>query len=75
MAKYKILTPNPQYNGVTEGLGFVNGVAETDSEILKNVLVNNYGYNVETQKQKAEVKETPKQAPTKAATTRKTSGK
>lgn len=47
MAKYKIKTPNDRYNGVTEGVAFVNGVGETDDENVKNVLVNDYGYEPE----------------------------
>jgi hypothetical protein len=46
--KYKILTPNKQYNGVTEGVAFANGVGHTDNESIKNVLVNDYGYSCET---------------------------
>jgi hypothetical protein len=41
---FTIKTPNPNYNGVTEGVTFVNGVAEVADEITRNVLVNNYGY-------------------------------
>ncbi len=58
--KFKIVTPNEQYNGVTEGLAFANGVAHTEDENLKNVLVNNYGYKYEA---KAEAK--PKKASSK----------
>lgn len=53
--KYKIITPNERYNGVTEGIPFANGVGYTDDEQLKNVLVNDYGY-------KAEEQEAPKKA-------------
>jgi hypothetical protein len=59
--RYKILTPNPNYNGVTEGVAFANGVGYTDSEAIKNVLVNDYGYSYEELKVEAEEK--PKQAP------------
>jgi hypothetical protein len=45
--KFKILTPNKQYNGVTEGVAFAAGVGFTDDEALKNVLVNDYGYKCE----------------------------
>lgn len=55
--KYKILTPNKQYDGVTEGVAFAAGVGYTDDENIKNKLVNNYGYACE---EKAEAK---KQAP------------
>jgi hypothetical protein len=59
--RYKILTPNPNYNGVTEGVAFANGVGYTDSEAIKNVLVNDYGYSYEDMKSEAEEK--PKQSP------------
>jgi hypothetical protein len=45
--KYKIITPNPLYNGVTEGVPFASGVGHTDNENVKNSLVNNYGYRCE----------------------------
>jgi hypothetical protein len=48
--KYKILTPNTQYNGVTEGVPFASGVGYTDDENVKNKLVNNYGYSYEEEK-------------------------
>jgi hypothetical protein len=51
--KFKILTPNDQYNGVTEGVPFAAGVGYTDDENVKNSLVNNYGYKCE---EKAEEK-------------------
>jgi hypothetical protein len=57
--KYKILTPNEQYNGVTEGVAFAAGVGYTDDEDIKNVLVNNYGYKCE-----APAEEKPKKATT-----------
>ena len=59
--KYKILTPNAQYNGVTEGVAFANGVGHTDSEAIKNVLVNDYGYKAEAQEEK------PKKASSKSS--------
>lgn len=43
--KYVIETPNKQYTGVTEGVAFVDGRAIVEDEVLKNVLVNNYGYS------------------------------
>ena len=55
--KYKITTPNPQYNGVTEGVPFADGVGHTDDENVKNSLVNNYGYSV--------AEDAPKKAPAK----------
>lgn len=45
--KFKILTPNEQYDGVTEGVAFAAGVGYTDDENVKNQLVNNYGYKCE----------------------------
>lgn len=47
--KYKIITPNAIYNGVTEGVPFANGVGHTDNEATKNILVNDYGYKVEAE--------------------------
>jgi hypothetical protein len=63
--KYKILTPNTQYNGVTEGVAFADGVGHTDDENIKNKLVNNYGYSCEEKKAPAEEK--PKKATTKTS--------
>lgn len=60
--KYKILTPNEQYNGVTEGVAFANGVGHTDSETIKNVLVNDYGYSCEVAKPKTQTEAKPKKA-------------
>jgi len=57
--KYKILTPNEQYNGVTEGVAFAAGVGYTDDENVKNVLVNDYKYSVEEQSTK-KTEATPK---------------
>ncbi|MEI2356062.1 hypothetical protein [Mesobacillus zeae] len=51
--KYKILTPNEQYEGVTEGIPFAAGVGYTDDKNVKDSLVNNYGYKCE---EKAEEK-------------------
>ncbi|MGM0904259.1 MAG: hypothetical protein ACQEXB_24545 [Bacillota bacterium] len=56
--KYKIITPNPLYNGVTEGVPFASGVGHTDDENVKNSLVNNYGYKCEPTK--SEEKPKPK---------------
>ncbi|MEH7521692.1 hypothetical protein V7149_00195 [Bacillus sp. JJ1503] len=66
--KYKILTPNEQYNGVTEGVPFAVGVGYTDNEAIKNVLVNDYGY-------KCEEKEAVKPKTQTEAKPKKTSGK
>lgn len=54
--KYTIKTPNKNYNGVTYGISFVDGVATTDDEKVKNVLVNDFGYSVEITEDKKEVK-------------------
>ena len=62
--KFKILTPNEQYDGVTEGVAFAAGVGYTDDEHVKNKLVNNYGYKCECK----EAEEKPKKGA-------KTSGK
>jgi hypothetical protein len=53
---YIIKTPNEKYNGVTEGVPFVNGVAKVDDKIVRDVLVNNYGYIDATKEAKAEEK-------------------
>ncbi|AUM66379.1 hypothetical protein C0R09_18665 [Brevibacillus laterosporus] len=45
---YTIKTPNDKYNGITEGVPFVNGVAEVKDVVTRDVLVNNYGYMDET---------------------------
>jgi hypothetical protein len=65
--KYKILTPNALYNGVTEGVAFAAGVGYTDDENVKNKLVNNYGYSCEETKTKAPAEEKPKKATTKTS--------
>ncbi|WP_213656275.1 hypothetical protein [Paenibacillus vini] len=51
---FKIKTPNPQFNGVREGLHFVGGVAYTEDTVLCGVLVSNYGYLSEESKVKPE---------------------
>jgi hypothetical protein len=65
-----IKTPNEKYNGITEGVPFVNGQAKVEDEVVRNVLVNNYGYIDATEKV-----EKPKQAEEKAPKQRKASGK
>ncbi|MBC9785101.1 hypothetical protein H1S01_11340 [Heliobacterium chlorum] len=47
MAKYRITTPNPIFNGVTEGVLFVNGVAIIDDEQKKYLFENDYKYTCE----------------------------
>lgn len=68
--KYKILTPNTQYSGVTEGVPFASGVGYTDDENVKNKLVNNYGYSYEEEKTATKPK-----AQAEAAKPKKASGK
>src|SRR5690625_181511 len=41
---YKIETPNKLYKGITEGVPFSQGVGQTDDKNVRNVLVNDYGY-------------------------------
>ncbi|MCK0470887.1 hypothetical protein [Halalkalibacter sp. APA_J-10(15)] len=43
---YKIKTPNERYNGETYGVTFFNGQGETENEEVKNVLVNDFGYEL-----------------------------
>lgn len=61
--RFKIKTPNPLYNGVTEGVPFANGIGHTDDENVKNILVNDYGYELVTE-EKAE-DSAPSKAPAK----------
>jgi hypothetical protein len=42
--KFHIKTPNPKYKGITLGVKFNDGLGFTDDELLKNVLVFEYGY-------------------------------
>ncbi|WP_026558360.1 hypothetical protein [Brevibacillus sp. NSP2.1] len=69
---YTIKTPNAQYNGITEGVPFVNGVAEVKDEATRNVLVNNYGY-IDATGDTPEPKTEEPEAPAKPA--RKSSAK
>lgn len=55
VTRWRITVPNKQYNGVTEGVAFVQGEALVSDEILKNVLVVNYGYSAELVEDEAEV--------------------
>ena len=54
--KYKIITPNDGYNGVTAGVPFANGVGYTDDENVMKDLRDNFGYAVEEVEEKAEAK-------------------
>jgi hypothetical protein len=42
--KYKIATPNTDWNGLVLGVTFTNGIGETDSEEIRDLLVNVHGY-------------------------------
>lgn len=54
MSKWRITVPNKNYNGVTEGVAFIQGEALVADEISKNVLVVNYGYSAELVEDEAE---------------------
>lgn len=43
---YEITTPNPNYNGATEGVGFANGKALVADKPVANMLAHDYGYKV-----------------------------
>lgn len=43
---FKIKTPNPYYYGKTMDVGFKNGYGYTDNEEVKNILINDYGYEL-----------------------------
>ena len=48
MPKFLIVTKSKIYNGVTEGVIFNNGKAIVEDEFIKNLLMVNYGYTVES---------------------------
>jgi hypothetical protein len=56
MSKFSIKTPNEIYNGVTEGVPFASGIGQTDDENVRNVLVNDYGYEDITENKKTKQK-------------------
>lgn len=58
---YKIKTPNPSYNGVTYGVEFINGNGQTNDEIIRDILVNDFGYEevIEDKISKSNVKKKP----------------
>jgi hypothetical protein len=60
MAKFKIEVPNKNYNGVTEGVAFVDGYGETDDVNIKNVLINDYNYSLVEEKKEAKTEESKK---------------
>jgi len=65
---YKIKTPNHNYNGVTYGVKFTNGLGETDSEEIKNILIYDFGYELvhsDTEVKGEQPKSTPKKSPAK----------
>ncbi|AIQ13634.1 hypothetical protein [Paenibacillus durus] len=41
---FVIKTPNPNYDGITLGVKFNNGMAVVEDESLRKILVNDYGY-------------------------------
>jgi hypothetical protein len=64
---FLIKTPNEKYNGVTEGVPFVNGQAKVEDEAVRNVLVNNYGYIDATEKVEKPEKKVEEKAPKRKA--------
>lgn len=54
---FLIKTPNEKYNGITEGVPFVNGQAKVEDEAVRNVLVNDYGYADVTEKAEKKAEE------------------
>ncbi|MFT4413194.1 hypothetical protein ACLM5H_04960 [Fredinandcohnia humi] len=71
MKKFKVTTKNKLYNGITEGVAFVNGEAIVEDEVKVKVLVHNYGYEAEEMKAKAEVKVEKETAEEKKAPTKR----
>ncbi|SHI90192.1 Rho termination factor, N-terminal domain [Clostridium amylolyticum] len=53
MAKYKILAPNKEYTGLSAGVSFINGEAETENEWLVDWF-RNKGYEVTKEEQRIE---------------------
>jgi hypothetical protein len=64
--KYKVTVPNKMFNGIREGVAFVNGEAEVELPIEKVTLFKYYGYTVEEI-----VEEKPKKAEPKKAEAKK----
>lgn len=52
--KYAIETPSKQYNGVTYGVRFENGVGATEHKAVRDILVDDFGYADVTPKGKEE---------------------
>lgn len=53
MAKYKILAPNKEYTGLSAGVSFINGEAETENEWLVDWF-RNKGYEVTKEEERIE---------------------
>ena len=47
---YEVTTPNPNYNGATEGVGFANGKAIVADKHTAELLAHNYGYTIKAVK-------------------------
>ncbi|KTS84476.1 hypothetical protein NS115_03885 [Paenibacillus jamilae] len=47
---YVIEAPNKMYGGYTHGVRFENGVGETDDKTVRDVLVDDFGYEDVTPK-------------------------
>ena len=43
--EWQVTTKNPLYSGCTEGVFFQNGQAIVSDELLKDLLVSEYGYS------------------------------
>lgn len=54
---YKIKTPNPYYTGKTYDVLFNKGIGLTENENVKNILVNDFGYELVEETKKLEPKE------------------
>lgn len=54
---YKIKTPNPYYSGKTYDVIFNKGIGLTENENVKNILVNDFGYELVGETKKSEPKE------------------
>ncbi|MTV50084.1 hypothetical protein GJ688_13995 [Heliobacillus mobilis] len=57
--KYRIMTPNKIYNGVTEGILFTNGEATVEEDWLKNLFTRDYGYTAEEIKEETSEEKKP----------------
>lgn len=50
---YEVTTPNPNYNGATEGVGFADGKALVADKETADMLAHDYGYTVKPVEGKA----------------------